>query len=186
MVTIDRSYEHLTEVNRSKFLGHLVPMAQFEGLQERLRSEHPKASHVVYAWRHLNAYDQVVENSSDDGEPRGAAGTPILNVLRGEEAIECAVVIVRYFGGIKLGIGGMVRAYTLAAKNLVEQARWQPYHKEVQYPFATSYQQIRQTEYHLEQVGITQVERTFEAEGVRWMVRGSEEQITLLRSLLES
>ncbi len=185
MVTIDRKYEHLTEVNRSKFFGYLVPMAHFEGLQDQLRSEHPKASHVVYAYRHLNAYDQVVENSSDDGEPRGAAGTPILNVLRGEETIGCAVVIVRYFGGTRLGIGGMVRAYTLAAKNLVAQARWHPYHKEVQYTFTTPYAQIRQIEYHLEQMGIALSERMFEAEGVRWSVHGSEEEIAMLRSLLE-
>ncbi|HSR74465.1 MAG TPA: YigZ family protein, partial [Sulfurovum sp.] len=83
-----------------------MPIADFEGLQSKLKVEHPKANHVVYALRYLNEFDQVVENFSDDGEPKGCAGTPALNVLRGEGLVNCAVLIVRYFGGIKLGTGG--------------------------------------------------------------------------------
>jgi len=78
-----------------------------------LKIEHPKARHIVYAYRELNEFNQIIENSSDDGEPKGSSGVPVLNVLRGEEFINVAILVVRYFGGIKLGIGGLVRAYTV-------------------------------------------------------------------------
>ena len=102
MQTVERTYESLTEVKRSKFITYLVPISEYDGLQEKLKAENPKANHVVYALRYMNEYEQIVENSSDDGEPKGCAGTPALNVLRGENIINCAVLIVRYFGGIKL------------------------------------------------------------------------------------
>ena len=127
MRTLQSSAEALTEVNRSKFITYLVPIGEFDGLQERLKAQNPKANHVVYALRYLNEYDQVVENSSDDGEPKGCAGVPVLNVLRGEDVINCAVLIVRYFGGIKLGTGGMARAYADAVKNVLGEAALVPY-----------------------------------------------------------
>ncbi|MGC9351878.1 MAG: YigZ family protein, partial [Sulfurovum sp.] len=73
MQTLQNSAESLTEVNRSKFMAYLVPISESEGLQDKLKAENPKANHVVYALRYLNEYDQVVENSSDDGEPKGCA-----------------------------------------------------------------------------------------------------------------
>jgi len=81
MKTVKEHTVETTEITRSKFIAHLVPIAEYEGLQAKLKSEHPKANHVVYALRYLNEYDQVVENSSDDGEPKGCAGVPALNVL---------------------------------------------------------------------------------------------------------
>jgi putative IMPACT (imprinted ancient) family translation regulator len=119
MRTIDQVFSATTEVNRSKFIAHFIPIAEFSGLQKKLKAEHPKANHVVYALRSLNEYDQIVENSSDDGEPKGCAGVPALNVLRGEGLVNCAVLIVRYFGGIKLGTGGMASAYASAVKVVV-------------------------------------------------------------------
>jgi len=169
-----------TVVNRSKFLTSLVPYSDFEGLQEKLKKEHPKANHVVYAVRYLNKYDQIVENSSDDGEPKGCAGVPALNVLRGEELINTAVLIVRYFGGIKLGTGGMARAYAQAVKDVLAVADPVPYEKQVTHTFETSYAAIDKTLYHLKQTGIIQFEREFGTNGVRWSILGSEAQISEL------
>ena len=81
MYSIESKYTISTEVNRSKFISHLIPISEYEGLQKKLKDEHPKANHVVYALRYLNEYDQIVENFSDDGEPKGCAGVPVLNVL---------------------------------------------------------------------------------------------------------
>ena len=131
MQHIERSFESLTEVKRSKFLTYLVPISEYKGLQDKLKSEHPKANHVVYALRYLNEFDQVVENTSDDGEPKGCAGTPALNVMRGDGLINCAVLIVRYFGGIKLGTGGMARAYALAVKDVVKVSELILYEKQI-------------------------------------------------------
>jgi uncharacterized YigZ family protein len=168
MRTVTETYESLTEVNRSKFLTFLVPYRDFTGLQEKLKTEHPKANHVVYALRYLNIYDQVVENSSDDGEPKGCAGVPALNVLRGEEMINCAVLIVRYFGGIKLGTGGMARAYAQAVKDVLAVADIVPYEKQYTHCFTTSYSLIDKTLHLLGQCGITQIERDFGTNEVIW------------------
>ena len=183
MNSIEKAYSATTEVNRSKFITHLVPMSEYKGLQNRLKVEHPKANHVVYALRYLNEFDQVVENSSDDGEPKGCAGVPALNVLRGEELINCAVLIVRYFGGIKLGTGGMARAYALAVKNVVKETMLVPYEKEIEYSFETSYSNVDKTLYRLKQLEITQYERDFGVNNVEWKIRGSEEKIDKFKNL---
>ncbi len=177
MQTIQTPYYAETVVNRSKFLTHLVPHSAFEGLQEQLNKEHPKANHVVYALRYLNEYDQIVENSSDDGEPKGCAGVPALNVLRGEEMVECAVLIVRYFGGIKLGTGGMARAYAQAVKDVLAVAELVPYEKQIEHRFETSYSEVDKTLHRLKAIGIERYEREFGVEGVAWVIWGSEAQI---------
>jgi uncharacterized YigZ family protein len=177
MQSIEKSTITTTEVNRSKFITHLVPLAEYKGLQEKLKKEHPKANHVVYALRYLNDFDQIVENSSDDGEPKGCAGVPALNVMRGQELINCAVLIVRYFGGIKLGTGGMARAYALSVKDVLAEATLVSYVKEVSHSFYTSYSDVDKTLYKLKKLGITQYERDFGVEGVDWKIVGSEEKI---------
>ena len=177
MQTVETSFNSTTEVNRSKFITYLVPIGEYDGLQEKLKQTNPKANHVVYALRHLNEFDQVVENSSDDGEPKGCAGVPALNVLRGEELINCAVLIVRYFGGIKLGTGGMARAYALAVKDVLEVAQLQEYKKQVEYTFETSYSDVDKTLYKLKQLGLAQYEREFGVDKVVWVLNGSEEKI---------
>lgn len=177
MQTVETSFTFTTEVNRSKFITYLVPISEFDGLQEKLKKENPKANHVVYAVRYLNEFDQVVENASDDGEPKGCAGLPVLNVLRGEELINCAVLIVRYFGGIKLGTGGMARAYALAVKEVLKQAELVPYEKEVIYVFSTNYNEVDRTLYRLKQLGLTNYERDFGVDKVVWKLSGSEEKI---------
>jgi len=166
-----------TVVTRSKFITHLVPIEAFDGLQSKLKTEHPKANHVVYALRSINEYDQIVENSSDDGEPKGCAGVPALNVLRGLELVNCAVLIVRYFGGIKLGTGGMARAYAQATKDVISISDLSVYKKQISYTFTTSYSQVDRTLYQLKQLDITQYKRDFLSEGVSWEIVVSEEQL---------
>jgi len=177
MNSIEKSFKGTYEVKKSKFIAHLVPIAEYEGLQDKLRAEHPKARHVVYALRYLNEFEQIVENSSDDEEPRGAAGVPSLNVLRGEELINVAVLTVRYFGGTKLGIGGMARAYASAVKEVVSVADIIKYEKEHVYEFETSYSNVQRTEYLLKKLEIEQVEREFLGDKVAWKVTTNEEKL---------
>jgi len=179
--TVHASSEYITEVNRSKFITHLVPISEYEGLQAKLKAQHPKSNHVVYALRYLNEFGQIVENSSDDGEPKGCAGLPALNVLRGEKLINCAVLIVRYFGGIKLGTGGMARAYALAVKDVLKEARLVPYEKEIIYMFSTNYNEVDKTLYRLKKLNLTKYERDFGVDKVVWKLTGSEAKIELFK-----
>lgn len=165
-------------------MAYLVPISESEGLQEKLKAENPKANHVVYALRYLNEYDQVVENSSDDGEPKGCAGVPALNVLRGKELINCAVFIVRYFGGIKLGTGGMARAYAQAVKDLLEVAELQEYNKQISHTFETSYSEVDKTLYRLKQLDIVKYDRTFGVDGVSWRIESDAEKLEAFLSSL--
>jgi len=177
MRTIEKSFTSIVEVKKSKFIAHLVPIAEFKGLQNKLKEQHPKSRHVVYALRYLNEFDQIVENSSDDGEPKGSSAQPTLNVLRGEEMINVAVLIVRYFGGIKLGIGGLVRAYGNAVKEVIANSNTIFYEKMLKYSFKTSYSNIQRTEYLLNKLEIIDIEREFLNDGVQWNIEATQEKI---------
>lgn len=106
-----------TEVRRSRFIA-LVARAETEDEARSLiaasRSEFPDAGHHCSAFIVSVPGSNRVERSSDDGEPAGTAGMPMLEVLRGSGLTDVAAVVVRYFGGIKLGTGGLVRAYSEA------------------------------------------------------------------------
>jgi uncharacterized YigZ family protein len=181
MVTIEVSFEKSVEVKRSKFIAHLVPFSQFEIQRQKLREEHPKASHIVTAYRMLNAYDQIVESSSDDGEPKGCAGLPVLNVLRGAELINSALLIVRYFGGTRLGTGGMVRAYGLAAKTVLESAELLEYRKIFTMRFTTDYAAVQRVEYLLLQLEISDSKREFLQSSVKWEIMADKKRLDSFR-----
>lgn len=113
------------EVKGSKFLCFFEPLSINENVrtrQEELRAEHFKCVHVVYASRVLNEFGQIVENQSDDGEPKGSSGAPALNVLRGANIVNAVCYVVRYFGGTLLGVGGLVRAYSNAVNLGINKA----------------------------------------------------------------
>ncbi len=120
MKTLNRLVVAEYEKDGSKFLAHLAPAKGAESLLSELQEKHKKAVHFVRASRTINEFSQIVESSSDDGEPKGSSGVPVLNVLRGKELIECVCIVVRYFGGKLLGVGGLVRAYSNATLLAVE------------------------------------------------------------------
>ena len=103
-------------VKKSRFIGYVKPVkTQEEALEfiAEIKSKHWDATHNVYAY---TLREGGVRRFSDDGEPQGTAGIPSLDVLLKEEVVDCCVVVTRYFGGIMLGAGGLVRAYSHGAK----------------------------------------------------------------------
>ncbi|MEW1697317.1 YigZ family protein [Streptomyces sp. NPDC093249] len=103
---------HETEINRSRFLCALAPVADEREAQEfvaRVRREHPTATHNCYAY--VLGADASVQKASDDGEPGGTAGVPMLQMLLRRDMRYVAAVVTRYYGGVKLGAGGLIRAY---------------------------------------------------------------------------
>jgi uncharacterized YigZ family protein len=158
------TYEMLVE-KQSKFIAHLMPYSMYEEVLEALKSEHPKARHFVTAFRYINEFDQVVEGSSDDGEPRGTSGRPTLAVLQGSELINAAVITVRYFGGTKLGTGGLVRAYSDAANMAITSAELLWYQKENVLVAACAYTDIGKVGYLLENLGIKVTQKEFDTVG---------------------
>jgi len=177
MVTCNTHTSDTLVVKQSKFIAHIMPYSQFETLLASLREEHPKARHFVTAFRYLNAHDQIVEGSSDDGEPKGTSGKPSLHVLQGHELINTAVIIVRYFGGTKLGTGGLVRAYSDAVNNVIEQVTLDPYEKTVQVQLRCSYDQLGRVEYILNKEDVTIIDKYFGSSDVSVLIEGSQEQL---------
>ncbi|MBP3431627.1 MAG: YigZ family protein [Clostridia bacterium] len=103
---------------KSKFLGYLFSCKNVDDVNEALEflhKEHKKATHICYAYSLKNPF---LEKAADDGEPGGTAGRPILSVLQKKGVSDVGVFVVRYFGGIKLGAGGLVRAYTKTTSEL--------------------------------------------------------------------
>lgn len=118
MIKFDREVEVIEK--KSKFLGFLLSCQtenEIKDALEFLKQEHKKATHICWAGRLKSPF---YEKAVDDGEPSGAAGRPILNVLQKKEMQNVAIFVVRYFGGIKLGAGGLVRAYSKVAGELVK------------------------------------------------------------------
>ena len=175
MQTVDTHTENTLEIKQSKFIAHLMPFSMFDEVLAQLKSEHPKARHFVTAFRHLNEHDQVVEGSSDDGEPKGTSGKPTLAVLQGHGLINAAVITVRYFGGTKLGTGGLVRAYSDATNLVIENAQVVDYRKEVCHRVGVAYSDIGMVEYELKQCGLQITEKTFEASEALFTLCGTQE-----------
>lgn len=172
-------------MKQSKFIAHLFPFHDFSKKLEQLKKEHSKARHFVVAYRYFNEYDQIVEYSSDDGEPSGTSGKPSLMVLQGQGIINTAVIVVRYFGGTKLGTGGLVRAYSDAVNLVVNAAELFEYKKESLVKISFEYPDVRKVEYECEKLEIRVVEKKFDVK-VEYILHAPQEDIEKLLALLPS
>ncbi len=109
------------EVKRSRFVADLMPLTSDPRAQiQTIRQAQPKAGH--HCWAYIGDPDSTDRDSSDDGEPKGTAGKPMLAMLQGLGLGQTLVVVSRYFGGVKLGTGGLVRAYGQAVRDVIEQS----------------------------------------------------------------
>lgn len=131
-------------INKSRFIARAKRCEDERELALFLRqfaSEHQTAGHLAYAFR-LKTLDGIVARFSDAGEPTGTAGKPIMQMLDGQGYVNCCVAVVRYYGGINLGTGGLVRAYGGTAKQAMEQAGSLPFIEMVQLKISTSYKRV--------------------------------------------
>ncbi|SCY17401.1 YigZ family protein [Alkaliphilus peptidifermentans] len=115
--TILNSHIDEITIERSRFIGYASPVNSEEAALEFIKNiklKHRDANHNVYGY--VIGFNNEIQRYSDDGEPSGTAGIPVLEVIRKEDLRNVVVVVTRYFGGIKLGAGGLVRAYTKGAK----------------------------------------------------------------------
>jgi uncharacterized YigZ family protein len=137
----DGFYEVEEIVKKSRFIGIAAPASSWDDAKlilEQVRKDHPKSRHVCFGFissstasapsadEGLSHDDSLTvvgtERASDDGEPTGTAGQPILNAIKSEQLSDTLCIVVRYFGGIKLGAGGLIRAYGSAARTVLRSA----------------------------------------------------------------
>ena len=118
MKTISKNIDDIKEINKSKFINYLIKVDDVETINkelDKIKNKYKDATHICYAYV-LDGKEKAI----DDGEPSGTAGKPILEILKKNELDHVLAIVVRYFGGIKLGAGGLVRAYANSINDLVK------------------------------------------------------------------
>lgn len=155
------------EIKRSQFITTVIPTRGAEAAHQsiaELRQEFPDANHHCWAFVAGTPDDVFQVDKSDDGEPRGTAGKPMLNVLQHSGLGFTTVVVTRYFGGVKLGAGGLVRAYTQCVSNALQsletKQHWLTDSLEVTLPYA----ELARVEYWLKDTQIEITDRDFSSD----------------------
>ena len=140
---------------RSRFITYCEKVsssAEFKSFLLRLKAQYPDARHFCYGFR-IGPLTSAQRGFSDDGEPSGTAGMPILNVIDHSLFSDIAIIVVRYFGGTKLGTGGLARAYSESAKKSLEQVEWQEYQAQKILDLRCEFQQEHQVRYLINKIG---------------------------------
>ncbi len=149
-------------VSKSRFIGYGAPVsteAEAVAFINEVRAKHREASHNVYAY--ILGVNMGVMRYSDDGEPSGTAGMPVLEVLRAKGLTDCAVVVTRYFGGILLGAGGLVRAYAQSASMAVDACGVGVMYPTARYMMDVDYPLLGRVEHHLRSQPVVIEDKTF-------------------------
>ncbi|MBP3368207.1 MAG: YigZ family protein [Clostridia bacterium] len=155
-ITLARAASAEMEERKSIFIGHATPITCEEDARafiEKKKKEYYDARHNVYAYV-LDGGS--VARYSDDSEPQGTAGIPILNVIKMSGATDLCIVVTRYFGGILLGAGGLVRAYSAAAKMAIDEAGFAVFENYNLYSMTVSYSDYQRLTVALEKIGVTE------------------------------
>lgn len=125
-----KSEQRVEEViKKSRFIGVLIPVSsepEAQGKLKQLFEEYADATHIAYAYR-IKSEQGLTYRFHDAGEPAGTAGKPIYQQLDGKHLVNALIAVIRYYGGVKLGAGGLTRAYGNSAKNVIRQAVLVPY-----------------------------------------------------------
>ena len=132
-----KTYTSEIVINKSRFLGFakfVERQDEAENFLKDLRLQYSDARHICYAYKLLNTAKQ-----SDDGEPSGTAGKPILNIIEKKGLQNIIIVVVRYFGGIRLGAGGLLRAYSNTATTTLDSAKIVEYENAIKYRLMLPY-----------------------------------------------
>jgi uncharacterized YigZ family protein len=150
-------------IKKSRFIGVLAPCENEQDVLRELKTlqvAHPHASHIVFAYR-LKTSNGIIYRFHDAGEPTGTAGKPIFQHLEGKNIINAVVMVVRYFGGVKLGAGGLTRAYGNTAKQVIDGAALLPFIDMATVEFTLDYEQFQPFEYALKKVDGKIIEQDF-------------------------
>lgn len=151
------------EIKKSRFLCYLHKCFQEEDAKafvQKIKKEHPNATHHCYAF--VIGEHNELQRSNDDGEPSGTAGVPMLECLMHNDMQDIAAVTVRYFGGIKLGAGGLIRAYSKSVSNALKSAVITKKEEMQKYTVTFSYDLIGKIDHYLRSNDIMVLDKVYE------------------------
>lgn len=154
MLCVQSKQQIEENIKKSRFIGVIVPCATEAEVMAQLRQLHADyadASHIAFAYQ-LKTDNGLLYRFHDAGEPTGTAGKPIYQHLEGKQIINVLVAVIRYFGGIKLGAGGLTRAYGQTARQVIDAAELYPYIEMANVTLTLDYKQIQSLEYALKKL----------------------------------
>lgn len=158
-------YDNCEEIveKKSRFIANLIYVENEEHAQneiKEIKKKHYDAKHNCYAYRIIEG-DNILRRSSDDGEPSGTAGAPMLNILEKNDIANVLVVVTRYFGGILLGTGGLVKAYSEATLKSIDNNELVEKELGYEIQISSSYADMKKIEYFLKTNNITILKKEF-------------------------
>ncbi len=154
--TLKRAVTARLEIKKSEFIAYAYPVSSREEAMfhvEQLREQYPDARHFCWGYIIGDPDNTTSAGFDDDGEPSGTAGRPILNVLQHKSIGNVIIIVVRYFGGIKLGAGGLTRAYAGSAQVAVDEMTLNPYVPMAQIQILAEFATEAQCRYMIENLG---------------------------------
>lgn len=166
---------------KSKFICNVFHVESVQEAEEKLnivRKKYHDARHNCYVYK---VVEEDAFKASDDGEPSGTAGVPMLNIVNGRNLSNILVVVTRYFGGILLGTGGLVRAYSLATTTALDDSNIIKQEMGLEASFNVEYKELEEVKYHLKNRNIV-ISRQEYLENVKVFVEGREEDILKLQN----
>lgn len=172
-------------IKKSRFISFLIPChSENEAVQhlQQLQQQYPDASHLVFAYR-IKSEKGIVTRFHDAGEPSGTAGKPVFQHLAGKDLINILCVVVRYFGGVKLGTGGLTRAYGNSAKKVIEASTITEYIEYTDCKIKLDYKELQNFEYQLKKIDGVIIQQDF-AENISLIIKIPEDNIDKLTELL--
>ena len=164
MKTINQEVSAEIVEKKSKFICHLFYIENIQEAEQKIgeiRKEYHDARHHCFAYRVIQE-KQIIERASDDGEPSGTAGAPMLQLLSKNELVNVLTVVTRYFGGVLLGTGGLVRAYSQATVEGMQKAGWVNMQLGEVIKLPVSYQNLAYLQYYCRRNDIAILETNFD------------------------
>ncbi|WP_070412196.1 IMPACT family protein [Pseudomonas lundensis] len=178
--TLTGPCEYREEIRKSRFITHAAPITSAQQAQDFIVLHSDlNASHNCWAWKLGDQY-----RSSDDGEPGGTAGRPILSAIEAQDCDQIVVLVIRWYGGIQLGTGGLARAYGGGANKCLQSADKSPLITRVALECACSFNELALVKLRLSELNGVLSNETFTANGVELVLEVSEAQIPDLQQQL--
>ena len=172
--TIESNITAEIEEKRSRFIANMFyveNVEEAENIIKKIKKKYYDAKHNCYAY--IIKDEQMIKKSSDDGEPSGTAGSPILNVIEKNKLCNVLIIVTRYFGGILLGTGGLVRAYTESARKAVNNASIVEQEEGYELEAVISYQDAEKFKYYCSKNSIRILDAKYE-ENVKLLIEVNE------------
>lgn len=174
-------------IKKSRFISILIPcQTEKEALQNisQFHQQHPNANHIVFAYR-IKSANGIIMRMHDAGEPSGTAGKPVYQHLEGKDLINILCIVVRYFGGIKLGAGGLTRAYSNASKKAIDASIVTEYIEYAEVKLELEYNQMQHFEYQLAKLDGEIIQQDY-SDNIKLTIKIPEKNKTNLMDFFES